>query len=110
VAGCIVFSLLGLWTAIPRADVAQGRPATVVSARAGTPDRRIDAAIVSLAQLVEQHPYNTDWKYELGRLHAMKQNWSQAERWYRAVLQDNPNESRALNSLAEVLGREQQRP
>jgi hypothetical protein len=35
----------------------------------------------------------------------MKQDWSQAERWYRAVLAENPDDPRALNCLAEVLSR-----
>ena len=102
-AGAITLGSLGSWVAIRSGDLFSRRPAVVVAA--DTPVARVDAAIVSLARLVEQQPEEIGWMYELGRLHALKQDWTGAERWYRVVLERDPHDPRALRSLADLSDR-----
>ncbi|MBI3664859.1 MAG: tetratricopeptide repeat protein [Acidobacteria bacterium] len=105
--GAVALAFLGSGAAQRPAALSLKAPVAVQAASPDSPERRIDAAIVSLTQLLDQQPEETTWKYELGRLHAMKRDWAQAERWYRAVLDDNPHDPRALASLADVLSRDQ---
>jgi hypothetical protein len=53
--------------------------------------------------LAQEQPANTQWKYELARLHQIRQDRAQAERWYRAVLEEDPHNPEALEALADLL-------
>ncbi len=101
-AGAITIGLVGSSSAVRNTRVFEPRTAAAAVPVSGASDQ-IDTAIASLSRLAEQQPEDQMWKYELGRLCAMKHDWAQAERWYRAVLKDNPHDPRALYSLADVM-------
>jgi tetratricopeptide (TPR) repeat protein len=67
----------------------------------GDPDAT-RAAYAAAARLWPQAPLP---RLGLGNLAAAAGDWAEAERWYRAVLADDPGQAAALNNRAEALAR-----
>jgi hypothetical protein len=96
----------GLVLLEPGTMPAQPDPARYMSAAAaleaaGNPGAA-NAAYAAAARLWPKAPLP---RLGLGNLAAAAGNWAEAERWYRAVLADDPAQAAALNNRAEALVR-----
>jgi tetratricopeptide (TPR) repeat protein len=102
IIGAVALSLAGSYAGVRQIQ----RPPQVSAAPAQVaPDRHLDTAIASLAALSDRDPANLTWRYELGRLNELKGNRIDAERWYRSILEVNPQDPRAAAALADLLSR-----
>lgn len=100
IIGAVALSLAGSYAGVRQIQ----RPPQVSAAPAQVaPDRLLDTAIASLAALADRDPENLTWRYELGRLNELKGNRTDAERWYRSILEVDPHDPRAVAALADVL-------
>ncbi len=99
-AALVIAATLGLLAAVQ-----QGEPRlTQAAASVVTVDDLLETAIESMTRLAERQPESLGWKFELARLHELREDWPEAERWYRGVLEQDPHNSRALNAVADLWG------
>jgi len=84
-----------------RPDPVRYMSAAAALETAGNPD----AAKVAYAAAVGLWPKAPLPRLGLGNLAAAAGDWAEAERWYRAVLADDPAQAAALNNRAEALVR-----
>lgn len=101
--GAVALSLVGSYAGVRQMQRPQQVSAAVLAPVPVPPDRLLDTAITSLAALAEQDPENLAWRYELGRLNELKGSATEAERWYRSILEVDPHDPRAVSALADVL-------
>ena len=99
----VALSLAGSYAGVRQVQRPRPVAAAALVPAPVSPERLLETAITSLAGLVDRDPENLSWRYELGRLNELKGNRTEAERWYRSILEVDPHDARAVNSLADVL-------
>lgn len=101
--GAVALGLVGSYAAGRQVDWPQKVTAATLAPAPPSQASLLETAITALGAVAEKDPENIGWKYELGRLNELQRNWVEAERWYRAVLEVDPHDPRAVNALADVL-------
>ena len=101
--GAISAGLLASYATWPGGSPAATLPSPTAAAQPAA--QLVDTAWSSLTALAAREPQNKVWKFELARLCEMRGDADQAKRWYRALLEQDPQEWRAQEALAELLTR-----
>lgn len=77
-------------------------PALIQSLDPLVREKKLDEAIVRVQQQIEKSPKNSSYYVLLGRLYAVKKDYSSARKNYEKAFEINPNSQQALFSLAQL--------